>query len=64
MTDEKKPTGLNIFAHLGGRLILDADPPGKPVDAAGELPDLSALGKLVYAPPEPQESNDEEVGTD
>jgi len=34
MTDEKKPTGLNIFAHLGGRLILDADPPGKPVDAA------------------------------
>jgi len=61
MTDEKKPTGLNIFAHLGGRLILDADPHGEPVDLS---PAYGATGKRVFCKNEPEESKDEEVGTD
>jgi hypothetical protein len=49
MSDEKKPKEQNIFAHLGGKLILDADPHGEPVDLS---PAYGATGRLVYAPPE------------
>ena len=63
MTDEKKPTGLNIFAHLGGRLILDADPSVRE-KSNGKVSFEHIGGKCVLPAPDAPEEKDGDAETD